>query len=112
MTSEISQDLTTLDYITLGLVSRSPDRSAPVAMALYFGVSRWSASHDDTYKRLRSLQRKALITNKRAGPDKKLLGKNYRLTPQGEKLLDQWLKDMRGTNEPVAKHDIMLLKFV
>lgn len=110
MTEEKSKTLTILEYIILGILSRSPKPCHSVALTLDLGVIYWRANSESTDKMLARLQRKKLVAAQQDNTYKK--NNLYCLTSKGEELLDSWITDTHSPAESVDAHDVMLLKFL
>ncbi len=112
MAAKISRDLTTLEYIILGLLATAPQSGYGIAGALENGVYRWSASPGSIYPALKRLARNNIIASELEVVTETQSRKVYHLTPEGEELIDRWIMEPPTQRELLDEHNIMLIKFL
>ncbi len=112
MTAMISRELTTLEYIILGLLATAPQSGYSIASALETGIYRWSASPGSIYPALKRLARNNIIASELEVVNETQSRKVYHLTPQGEELIDRWIVEPPTQRELLDEHNIMLVKFL
>lgn len=112
MNAKISRDLTTLEYILLGVLSIEPQSGYSINSTLQNGLYRWKASPGATYPALKRLEKNGIIASEIQVVNDTQSRKVYHLTPQGEELLDQWIMAPPTNNELSEEHNIMLVKFL
>ena len=108
----ISRELTTLEYIILGVLSVAPQSGYSVVGTLENGVYRWRASPGSIYPALKRLERNKIITSELEVVNETQSRKVYHLLPQGEELIDQWITEPPTERELLDEHNIMLVKFL
>jgi DNA-binding PadR family transcriptional regulator len=108
----ISRELTTLEYIILGVLSLAPQSGYSIVGTLENGVYRWRASPGAIYPALKRLEQNDLITSELEVVTETLSRKVYRLTPAGEELIDRWIMAPPTPRELLDEHNIMLVKFL
>lgn len=112
MPPELERELTTLEYIALGLISIEPQSGYSIISTLETGVSRWSASPGSIYPILKRLEKQGLITGELEIVYETRPRKMYRLTPLGGRVLDDWLRGPLRWSEVLEERDIVLIKFL
>ncbi|MBN2305696.1 MAG: PadR family transcriptional regulator [Anaerolineae bacterium] len=112
MVSELERDLTTLEYIVLGLISIEPQSGYSIISTLETGISRWSASPGSIYPILKRLDKQGLIAGELEIVYETRPRKMYRLTAQGGTVLDDWLRGPLAWSEVLEGRDIVLIKFL
>ncbi len=113
MSDELSRELTTLEYVVLGLISTEPQSGYSIITAFDEEVyRRWSASPGSIYPMLKRLERQGLIAGELEMVHETRPRKMYTLTPQGAELLDAWLLAPASKIDVSEERDIMLLKFL
>lgn len=112
MNGSISRDLTTLEYMLLGILSTGPQSGYSINSLLENGIYRWKASPGATYPALKRLEKNEIITSEIQVVSETQSRKVYSLTPRGEILLDQWLVAPLTESELLEEHNIMLVKFL
>ncbi|NDJ75495.1 MAG: PadR family transcriptional regulator [Chloroflexi bacterium] len=105
------RDLSTLEYIVLGLISRAPQSGYSIISALEAGIHRWSASPGSIYPILKRLEKAEHITGELEAVYETRPRKMYHLTPAGERLLDDWLRGPISDLEVLEDRDVALIKF-
>lgn len=106
------RDLTTLEYIVLGLISEAPQSGYSIISALETGMHRWSASPGSIYPILRRLEKQGLIVGELELIYETRPRKMYKLMPLGEQILDDWLRGPFRETEALDERDIALIKFL
>ena len=112
MKAPISRELTTLEYMLLGVLSTGPQSGYSINTTLQNGIYRWKASPGATYPALKRLEKNGIITSEIEVVNETQSRKVYHLTPQSEELLDQWITAPLTESELLEEHNIMLVKFV
>jgi DNA-binding PadR family transcriptional regulator len=108
----LERDLTTLEFIVLGLISESPQSGYSIISALEGGKHRWSASPGSIYPVLKRLEQYGLIAGELEMVYETRPRKMYTLTPLGEQVLDDWLRGPLSWNEVLDERDVVLVKFL
>ncbi len=112
MSAKISRDLTTLEYILLGVLSTGPQSGYSINSTLQNGLYRWKASLGATYPALKRLEKNEIITSEIQVVTETQSRKVYHLTAEGEELLDRWIVAPLTESELLEEHNIMLVKFL
>jgi DNA-binding PadR family transcriptional regulator len=112
MNARISRDLTTLEYILLGVLSTGPQSGYSINTTLQNGIYRWKASPGATYPALKRLEKNGIIASEIQVVNETQSRKVYRLTSQGEKLIDHWIAAPPTEHELLEEHNVMLVKFL
>lgn len=112
MNAPISRDLTTLEYILLGILAIEPQSGYSINSTLQNGIYRWKASPGATYPALKRLEKNEIITSEIQIVTDTQSRKVYSLTARGKELLDQWIAEAPTEQELLEEHNIMLVKFL
>jgi DNA-binding PadR family transcriptional regulator len=112
MTTRISRELTTLEYMLLGVLSMEPQSGYSINTTLQNGIYRWKASPGATYPALKRLEKNGIIDGEIQVVTETQARKVYHLTAQGEELLDHWIAAPLTEHELSEEHNIMLVKFL
>ncbi len=113
MADEQDRELTTLEYVVLGLISTGPQSGYSIISTFETEVyRRWSASPGSVYPMLKRLERRGVIAGELEVVYETRPRKMYRLTPAGERLVDAWLKAPLGKPDVTEERDITMLKFL
>jgi len=112
MTHDLERELTTLEYIVLGLIGESPQSGYSIISTLEIGIHRWSASPGSIYPILKRLEKLGCIMGELEIVYETRPRKIYRLTSLGEEALDNWLRRTLEWNEVLDERDVVLLKFL
>jgi PadR family transcriptional regulator PadR len=112
MTTESARELTTLEYIVLGLISEAPQSGYSIITTLESGTSRWSASPGSIYPILKRLEKQGYIVGELEIIHETRPRKMYNLTSLGEESLDDWLRRPLTWSEVLDERDIVLIKFL
>ncbi len=112
MTPLAERELSTLEYIILGLIGTSPQSGYSIISMLEAGTHRWSASPGSIYPILKRLEHEGLIVGELDMVYETRPRKMYRLTPPGEETLDNWLRSSLAWSEVLDERDIALIKFL
>jgi DNA-binding PadR family transcriptional regulator len=112
MNASISRDLTTLEYILLGVLSTGPQSGYSINSTLQNGIYRWKASPGATYPALKRLEKNEIITSEIQVVNETQSRKVYHLTTKGEELIDHWITAPLTESELLEEHNIMLVKFL
>lgn len=95
MAKDQSRDLTSLEYVVLGLLATQPQSGYDIIN--YFtpaGVHSWSASPGSIYPMLKRLEKQGIIEGELETEREMRPRKIYRLSSLGEELLDNWLREV------------------
>jgi PadR family transcriptional regulator AphA len=114
MSDRLDRDLTTLEYVVLGLISTGPQSGYSIINTFESSVyRRWSASPGSIYPMLKRLEKADIIAGELEMVHETRPRKMYTLTPLGEELVDEWLiAPLSGYVDLVEERDITLLKFL
>lgn len=108
----LERELTTLEYIVLGLIAVAPQTGYSIIGALEGGANRFSTSPGSIYPILKRLEKQVLIVGVIEAVYETRPRKVYALTATGEVLLDEWLRRPLDNREILERRDIALLKFL
>jgi len=112
MSQSLERELTTLEYVVLGLISIEPQSGYSIITFLEQGIYRWSASPGSIYPILKRLEKQGVIAGELEAVHETRPRKMYTLTSHGEDLLDQWITMPFTTSELLEDRDIVMLKFL
>ena len=112
MINEVKRELTTTEYIILGLINSAPQTGYGIIGTLENLTSRWSASAGAIYPALKRLERQGLIEGTVEMIHEVRGRKIYRITPDGEVALDGWLRSPLALNDVLGERDTALIKFL
>jgi DNA-binding PadR family transcriptional regulator len=113
MDSANDRELTTLEYVVLGLISTGPQSGYSIISAFDDEVyRRWSASPGSIYPMLKRLEKRGIIAGELDVVHETRPRKMYTLTPFGAELLDGWLTATPSKFDVSEERDITLLKFL
>ena len=110
MSDQIRRELTTTEYVILGLLSTAPQTGYTIIHTLEMTDSGWSASSGSIYPALRRLERLGVIQGDLEVMHTTRLRKVYKITDRGESVLDSWLRSVPRVD--LSNHDIPLIKFL
>lgn len=105
------RDLTTLEYIVLGLVSLQPQSGYSIVSFFEDGSYSWSASPGSIYPMLKRLAKQGVIEGELEMTYETRPRKVYTLTEQGGALLDEWLREVPRMRPFYEQREIALLRF-
>ncbi len=107
------RELTVLEYVVLGLISIEPQSGYSIITAFDREVyRRWSASPGAIYPMLKRLEKRGIIAGELEETYRTRPRRMYSLTPQGEQLLDEWLRARPSKPDVTEERDITLLRFL
>lgn len=106
------RELSTQEYVILGLISTGPQSGYSIISTLEVGVYRWSASPGSIYPILKRLERDGIIAGELEMVHETRPRKVYSLTPFGETILDTWIKARLTLRELYQERDTVMLKFM
>jgi DNA-binding PadR family transcriptional regulator len=112
MAANHERELTTLEYIVLGLIGESPQSGYSIISALESGTHRWSASPGSIYPILKRLEKQGFIEGELEMVYETRPRKMYSLSETGGAILDAWLRGPLRDSEILDERDIVLLKFL
>lgn len=108
-----SRELTTLEYVVLGLISTGPQSGYSIITTFDTEVyRRWSASPGSIYPMLKRLEKRGFVMGELETVYETRPRKMYVLTPEGGLLLDEWLRARPSKFDVTEERDITLLKFL
>jgi len=110
MSDQVRRELTTTEYVILGLLSSAPQTGYTIIHTLEMADSGWSASSGSIYPALRRLERLGVIQGDIEVTHATRLRKVYAITALGESALDSWLRSVPRVD--LSNHDIPLIKFL
>ncbi len=110
--STLKRDLTTLEYMVLGLISLEPQSGYSIIGVFESGIYRWSASPGSIYPILKRLENQELLSSELEFIHETRPRKIYSLTAMGEEILDEWLRRPLSKREISVERDIVLRKFL
>ncbi len=112
MSEELRRELTTLEYVVLGLISVEPQSGYSIISTLEAGTHRWSASPGSIYPILKRLEKQGVISGELEIIYETRPRKMYKLTALGERLLDDWIRAPMPMAQLLDERDIALIKFL
>ena len=112
MSQILERELTTLEYVVLGLISIEPQSGYSIISFLEQGIYRWSASPGSIYPILKRLEKQGVIAGELEAVHETRPRKMYRLTSIGEDLLDEWITMPFSASELLEDRDVVMLKFL
>lgn len=107
-----SRELTTLEYIVLGLISIEPQSGYSIVN--YFdedSYNSWSASPGSVYPMLKRLEKQGMIDGELDIEHETRPRKMYTLTEDGEMALDSWLKEVPKMRPFYEQRELAMLRF-
>jgi DNA-binding PadR family transcriptional regulator len=108
----MERNLTTQEYVALGLTSMAPQSGYSILSAFDLGAFRLSSSPGSIYPMLKRLERNGLMTGKVETLHETRARKMYSPTPLGEQLLDEWLRLPVSAEDVFTGKDLLLMKFL
>ena len=105
------RELTTTEFIILGLLSTGPQTGYTIIQTLGNHANGWSASAGSIYPALRRLEQRGIIEGTVEAVHTRLR-RTYRITTDGEAVLDAWLKGPFTNDEMLNQREIPLIKFL
>ncbi len=112
MSTKVQRDLTTLEYMVLGLISINPQSGYSIITVFESDIYRWSASPGSIYPILKRLEKQGFLAGELEVVHETRPRKMYNLTPLGEETLDEWLRRSLTKREVSVERDIVLRKFL
>jgi len=108
----MARELTTLEYIVLGLISIEPQSGYSIVS--YFdedSYNSWSASPGSVYPMLKRLEKQGMISGELEIEYETRPRKMYTLTDDGVASLDVWLKDVPKMRPFYEQRELAMLRF-
>src|SRR5512143_1092027 len=102
---EIKRELTSTEYIILGLINNAPQTGYGIIGTLETVANRWSASSGVIYPALKRLERQGLIAGTVEMVHEARGRKVYQITPDGLDALDGWLRTPVDANEIMGERE-------
>lgn len=111
MSEKNSRDLTSLEYVVIGLIGMEPQSGYSIVSYFDEGMYSWSASPGSIYPILKRLEKQGIITGQLEMEYETRPRKVYTLTSLGEKLLDDWLREVPKVRPFYEQREMALLRF-
>lgn len=108
----MARDLTTLEYIVLGLISIEPQSGYGIVS--YFdedSYNSWSASPGSVYPMLKRLEKQGMISGELEIEHETRPRKVYTLTDDGMQSLDVWLVEVPKMRPFYEQREIAMMRF-
>lgn len=105
------RELTTLEYIVLGLVSLEPQSGYSISSFFEDGSYSWSASPGSIYPMLKRLEKQSVIVGELEMEYETRPRKVYTLTDRGGELLDEWLRAVPDMRPFYEQREVAQLRF-
>lgn len=105
------RELTTLEYVVLGLVSLAPQSGYSITSFFEDGSYSWSASPGSIYPMLKRLEAQAVVVGDLEMEYETRPRKIYTLTELGAKLLDDWLQEVPKMRPFYQELEVAQLRF-
>ena len=112
MKDELDRDLTTLEYLVLGLISLEPQSGYTLINTFESDRFRWSGSPGSVYPILKRLEKQDILSSELEMVHETRPRKIYSLTRLGERILDDWLRRLLTRQEVLLERDVVLTKFL
>ncbi|MBN8591138.1 MAG: PadR family transcriptional regulator [Anaerolineae bacterium] len=113
MASQSGRELTTLEYVVLGLISLQPQSGYSIIN--YFsprGVYSWNASPGTIYPILKRLEKQEIIDGELELEPMTRQRKIYTLSKSGSDLLDEWLRRVPEIHPYYEQREIAMWRFM
>lgn len=111
MVKQLDRGLTPLEYLVLGLISVEPQSGYSIVTFFDGGVSSWSASPGSIYPMLKRLEKQDIINGALEMEYETRPRKVYTLTPLGETLLDDWLRQQPKMRPFYQERELAMWRF-
>jgi len=105
------RELTTLEYIVLGLVSLQPQSGYSISTFFDSSTYSWSASPGSIYPMLKRLEKQSVITGELEMQYETRPRKMYTITEKGGVLLDEWLREVPKMRPFYEQREVAQLRF-
>lgn len=105
------RELTTLEYVVLGLVSLAPQSGYSIVSFFEDGSYSWSASPGSIYPILKRLESNGMLDSELEMEYETRPRKVYALTEEGAAALDEWLREIPKMRPFYQEREIALLRF-
>lgn len=105
------RELTSLEYIVLGLCSLEPQSGYSITTSFEDGSYSWSASPGSVYPMLKRLEKQGLIAGELEMEHETRPRKMYSITEDGGELLDEWLRSIPDMRPFYEQREIAQLRF-
>jgi DNA-binding PadR family transcriptional regulator len=105
------RDLTTLEYVVMGMMGMKPQSGYDIVSSFEDGSYSWSASPGSIYPMLKRLEAQGMITGELDMGHETRPRKLYTLTSDGEAALDDWLRETPQMRPFYQEREIALLRF-
>lgn len=111
MAKRLERDLTSLEYIVLGLISIEPQTGYSIVTFFDGDVSSWSASPGSIYPMLKRLEKQEIIAGELEMTHETRPRKMYTLTALGASLLDDWLRQRPNMRPFYQERELAMWRF-
>jgi DNA-binding PadR family transcriptional regulator len=111
MSNKPERDLTSLEYIVMGLIGMEPQSGYSIINYFEEGQYSWSASPGSIYPMLKRLEKSGVIEGTLEVESETRSRKVYNLTPIGETLLDDWLREIPKMRPFYEQRELAMLRF-
>lgn len=105
-----SRELTPLEYLVIGLISVKPQSGYSI-MTFFDEGSSWSASPGTIYPILKRLEKAGIIAGELEMEIETRPRKVYTLSPLGDQLLNEWLREVPGTISSYEQREMAKWRF-
>lgn len=112
MTKKIERELTTLEYLVLGVLSFGPQTGYSIILMFEMDYWRGSTSPGSVYPILKRLEQSGIIEGEVEMVHEARSRKMYQLTNDGEDLLDEWLNAPFDKSDVAEEYNTVLMKFM
>lgn len=112
MSNETERELTTLEYLVLGLTAQEAQSGYSIITTFESDRYRWSASPGSVYPMLKRLENQGYLTSELESIYETRPRKMYSPTPLGLSVLDEWLRRSLTRGEVAVERDMVMLKFL
>jgi DNA-binding PadR family transcriptional regulator len=113
MSSAESRDLTTLEYLVLGLIGMEPQTGYSIIGWFEVTASiRWSASPGSVYPILKRLEKAGYLDGELESVHDTRARRIYSLTAQGEETLDAWIRLAPSNQDIAEERDVIMSRFL
>lgn len=105
------RDLTSLEYIVMGLLSMEAQSGYDIINYFETGQYSWSASPGSIYPMLKRLEKSGVIEGTLQVESETRQRKIYHLTALGNQLLDDWLREIPKMRPFYQERELAMLRF-
>lgn len=105
------RELTTLEYVVIGLIGYEPQSGYSIVTYFEDRDSSWSASPGSIYPMLKRLEKLGVIVGEIEVEHETRPRKIYHLSPRGDALLDEWLRIVPTVRPFYEEREIAMWRF-